>query len=84
MASHESYNGVDRREEKRDSDGGSVATSVVPAQGGPDHRHHGAGRIVLDGVPIGMKLHYADLSDASSLRRWVDALLPDEVYNLAA
>ncbi|CAD5184803.1 unnamed protein product [Musa acuminata subsp. malaccensis] len=31
-----------------------------------------------------MKLHYADLSDASSLRRWVDALLPDEVYNLAA
>lgn len=31
-----------------------------------------------------MKLHYADLSDASSLRRWVDSLLPDEVYNLAA
>ncbi|KAG1359244.1 GDP-mannose 4,6 dehydratase 1 [Cocos nucifera] len=31
-----------------------------------------------------MKLHYADLSDASSLRRWVDVLLPDEVYNLAA
>ncbi|RRT79859.1 hypothetical protein B296_00004088 [Ensete ventricosum] len=30
MASHESYNGVDRREEKCDSDGGSVATSVVP------------------------------------------------------
>ncbi|CAL9205027.1 unnamed protein product [Musa hybrid cultivar] len=31
-----------------------------------------------------MKLHNADLSDASSLRRWVDALLPDEVYNLVA
>ena len=31
-----------------------------------------------------MKLHYADLSDGSSLRRWIDALLPDEVYNLAA
>ncbi|PKU64954.1 GDP-mannose 4,6 dehydratase 1 [Dendrobium catenatum] len=31
-----------------------------------------------------MKLHYADLSDASSLRRWVDSLHPDEVYNLAA
>ncbi|XP_010934533.1 GDP-mannose 4,6 dehydratase 1 [Elaeis guineensis] len=31
-----------------------------------------------------MKLHYADLSDASSLRRWVDSLVPDEVYNLAA
>ncbi|MQM01226.1 hypothetical protein Taro_033974 [Colocasia esculenta] len=31
-----------------------------------------------------MRLHYADLTDASSLRRWIDALLPDEVYNLAA
>ncbi|KAG6512043.1 GDP-mannose 4,6 dehydratase 1-like [Zingiber officinale] len=31
-----------------------------------------------------MKLHYADLSDASSVRRWVETLLPDEVYNLAA
>ncbi|CAL9079051.1 unnamed protein product [Musa textilis] len=35
-------------------------------------------------VKARMKLHYADLSDASSLRRWVDGLLPDEVYNLAA
>ncbi|KAK8263818.1 hypothetical protein V6Z11_D12G066000 [Gossypium hirsutum] len=31
-----------------------------------------------------MKLHYADLTDASSLRRWLDTIRPDEVYNLAA
>lgn len=31
-----------------------------------------------------MKLHYADLTDASSLRRWIDTISPDEVYNLAA
>ncbi|KFK28300.1 hypothetical protein AALP_AA8G498400 [Arabis alpina] len=31
-----------------------------------------------------MKLHYGDLADASSLRRWLDEIKPDEVYNLAA
>ncbi|CAA2957461.1 Hypothetical predicted protein [Olea europaea subsp. europaea] len=31
-----------------------------------------------------MKLHYADLNDASSLCRWLDTIQPDEVYNLAA
>ena len=31
-----------------------------------------------------MKLHYGDLSDASALRKWVDAICPDEVYNLGA
>ncbi|XP_071716284.1 GDP-mannose 4,6 dehydratase 1 [Rutidosis leptorrhynchoides] len=31
-----------------------------------------------------MKLHYADLTDASSLRRWIDTIAPDEIYNLAA
>eukprot|EP00250_Pteridium_aquilinum_P010685 c19564_g1_i2 orf=281-1333(-) len=31
-----------------------------------------------------MKLHYGDLSDASALRKWVDIICPDEVYNLGA
>ncbi|KAK7860080.1 gdp-mannose 4 [Quercus suber] len=31
-----------------------------------------------------MKLYYTNLTDASSLRRWLDTILPDEVYNLAA
>ena len=31
-----------------------------------------------------MKLHYGDLFDAFALRKWVDAICPDEVYNLGA
>eukprot|EP00850_Spirogloea_muscicola_P007368 SM000037S13503 [mRNA] locus=s37:273649:275918:- [translate_table: standard] len=31
-----------------------------------------------------MKLHYGDLSDATALRKWIDAINPDEVYNLGA
>ncbi|CAM6045059.1 unnamed protein product [Sphagnum compactum] len=31
-----------------------------------------------------MKLHYGDLTDASALRKWVDIICPDEVYNLGA
>ncbi|XP_030447342.1 GDP-mannose 4,6 dehydratase 1-like [Syzygium oleosum] len=30
-----------------------------------------------------MKLHDADLTDGSSLRRWIDTICPDEVYSLA-
>ncbi|MBC7897087.1 MAG: GDP-mannose 4,6-dehydratase [Cytophagaceae bacterium] len=30
------------------------------------------------------RLHYGDMADGSSLRRVVEAVLPDEVYNLAA
>jgi GDPmannose 4,6-dehydratase len=32
----------------------------------------------------GFQLHYGDLADGSSLRRVVEAVAPDEVYNLAA
>ncbi|XP_023746720.1 GDP-mannose 4,6 dehydratase 2 [Lactuca sativa] len=31
-----------------------------------------------------MKLHYADLTDASSLCHWMNTISPDEIYNLAA
>ena len=31
-----------------------------------------------------LQLHYGDLSDSSSLRRLIDILEPDEIYNLAA
>lgn len=42
-----------------------------------DHLH--------DGVhTLKVKLHYGDLSDASSLRSVLDAVRPDEVYNLGA
>lgn len=31
-----------------------------------------------------MKLHYGDLTDASVMRKWMDIICPDEVYNLGA
>eukprot|EP00245_Coleochaete_scutata_P006523 TRINITY_DN20992_c0_g1_i1.p1 TRINITY_DN20992_c0_g1~~TRINITY_DN20992_c0_g1_i1.p1 ORF type:complete len:366 (-),score=77.77 TRINITY_DN20992_c0_g1_i1:275-1330(-) len=31
-----------------------------------------------------MKLHYGDLSDSNSLRKWIDIIQPDEIYNLGA
>ncbi|KAK7843040.1 gdp-mannose 4 [Quercus suber] len=31
-----------------------------------------------------MKLHFANLTNASSLHCWLDTILPDKVYNLAA
>jgi GDPmannose 4,6-dehydratase len=33
---------------------------------------------------VRMRLHYGDLSDANSLRRTLDVVRPDEVYNLGA
>eukprot|EP00475_Leptophrys_vorax_P006036 TRINITY_DN13674_c0_g1_i1.p1 TRINITY_DN13674_c0_g1~~TRINITY_DN13674_c0_g1_i1.p1 ORF type:complete len:352 (+),score=38.31 TRINITY_DN13674_c0_g1_i1:141-1196(+) len=31
-----------------------------------------------------LKLHYGDLSDATALRKWIDQIQPDEVFNLGA
>ena len=31
-----------------------------------------------------LKLHYGDLLDSSALRKWMDEIAPDEVYNLGA
>ncbi|HEY7769235.1 GDP-mannose 4,6-dehydratase, partial [Longimicrobium sp.] len=36
----------------------------------------------VEGAPL--RLHYGDLLDASSLRRLIESVRPDEVYNLAA
>jgi GDPmannose 4,6-dehydratase len=42
-------------------------------------------QLTLDpGLAGRFKLHYGDLADGSSLRRVVETVLPDEVYNLAA
>jgi GDPmannose 4,6-dehydratase len=39
---------------------------------------------LLAGAESGLQLHYGDLSDSSSLRRLIDVIRPDEIYNLAA
>lgn len=31
-----------------------------------------------------LRLHYGDLADSSALRKWIDQIQPDEVYNLGA
>jgi GDPmannose 4,6-dehydratase len=40
--------------------------------------------MLVDGAGESLQLHYGDLSDSSSLRRLIDTVAPDEVYNLAA
>src|SRR5260221_5140003 len=44
-----------------------------------DHLYHDPH---LSGV--GLRLHYGDLTDGTALRRVLDAVDPDEVYNLGA
>lgn len=39
---------------------------------------------LLSGKDDSLQLHYGDLSDSSSLRRLIDTVQPDEIYNLAA
>ncbi|XP_021308472.1 GDP-mannose 4,6 dehydratase 2 [Sorghum bicolor] len=48
-----------------------------------DHIYHDLHAVSSSPRPP-MRLHYADLSDSSSLRCALDAICPDKVYNLAA
>ena len=58
---------------------GIVRRSSSFATGRIDHLRHG----YRSGDP-GLQLHYGDLGDATGLRRIIEQVRPDEVYNLAA
>src|SRR5579875_1517171 len=58
---------------------GVVRRSSSFATGRIDHLHHGAA-----GGKSPLQLHYGDLGDGTGLRRIIEQVLPDEVYNLAA
>ena len=58
---------------------GIVRRSSSFATGRIDHLRHG----YRSGDP-GLQLHYGDLGDATGLRRIIEQVCPDEVYNLAA
>ena len=58
---------------------GIVRRSSSFATGRIDHLRHGYG------PPASyLQLHYGDLGDATGIRRIIEQVLPDEVYNLAA
>src|SRR6516164_3470881 len=58
---------------------GVVRRSSSFATGRIDHLRHGH-----RGGGSGLQLHYGDLGDATGLRRIIEQVRPDEVYNLAA
>src|SRR6201988_3626702 len=57
---------------------GIVRRSSSFATGRIDHLRHGYGG------DSGLQLHYGDLGDGTGLRRIIEQVRPDEVYNLAA
>ena len=58
---------------------GVVRRSSSFATGRIDHLHQGFG-----GNDAPLQLHYGDLGDGTGLRRIIEQVRPDEVYNLAA
>ena len=58
---------------------GIVRRSSSFATGRIDHLRHG-----YRGAESTLQLHYGDLGDATGLRRIIEQVRPDEVYNLAA
>ncbi len=58
---------------------GIVRRTSSFATGRIDHLHR-----TFDGGPSRLQLHYGDLGDGTGLRRIVELVAPDEVYNLAA
>src|SRR6516162_9846802 len=58
---------------------GIVRRTSSFATGRIDHIRHG-----YRGSGAGLELHYGDLGDATGLRRIIEQVRPDEVYNLAA
>jgi GDPmannose 4,6-dehydratase len=58
---------------------GMVRRTSSFATGRVDHLRQG-----FDGGHSGLQLHYGDLGDGTGLRRIIELVAPDEVYNLAA